>query len=59
MAITVSELNIINGIKNLAKNEDILVCPEGASTWQAALKMKNAAILNSDEKILLLNTGSA
>lgn len=59
MAIAISEADIIAGLLELSKEEGILVCPEGAATWEAMLQMKNAGILNGDEKILLLNTGSA
>ncbi len=59
MAIAVSEEDIINGVLELAKNEGVLLGPEGAATWQAMIQMKNTFILNGDEKILLLNTGSA
>jgi threonine synthase len=59
MAIAVSEEDILNGVLELAKLEGLLLCPEGAATWQAMIQMKNDSILNGDEKILLLNTGSA
>jgi threonine synthase len=58
MAIAVSDEDILHGQQELAKNEGILVCPEGAATWQAMIQMKNSGILNGNEKILLLNTGS-
>ena len=59
MAIAVSEEDIINGLQELAKNEGVLVSPEGAATWQAMIQMKHSGMLNGNEKILLLNTGSA
>ncbi len=59
IAIAVSEDDIINGVEELAKNEGVLVCPEGAATWQAMIQMKHSRLLNGEEKILLLNTGSA
>jgi threonine synthase len=59
VAIAVSEEDIINGVLELAKIEGVLLCPEGAATWQAMIQMKNAFILDGNEKILLLNTGSA
>jgi threonine synthase len=59
MAIAVTEEDIINGLQELAKNEGILVCPEGAATWKAMIQMKDTRILKGDEKILLLNTGSS
>ena len=59
MAIAVSEEDVFHGIKELAENEGVLLCPEGAATWQAMIQMKNSGLLNGDEKILLLNTGTA
>ncbi|MEO6820451.1 MAG: threonine synthase [Ginsengibacter sp.] len=59
MAIAVSEEDIFHGIRELAQNEGFLLCPEGAATWQAMIQMKNAGLLNGEEKILLLNTGTA
>jgi threonine synthase len=43
----------------LAKKEGLLLSPEGAATWQAMIQMKNTGLINGEEKILLLNTGSA
>ena len=59
MAIAVSEEDIFDGINYMAKNEGILLSPEGAATWQAMLQMKKCGVLTCSEKILLLNTGSA
>lgn len=59
MAVAVSEADILAGVYKLAKDEGLLVCPEGAATWEAMLQMKSSGILNGDENILLLNTGSA
>jgi threonine synthase len=58
-AIAVSEEDIIDGVLELAKKEGILLSPEGAATWQAMIQMKNTGLINGEEKILLLNTGSA
>lgn len=58
MAVAVSEENIIAGVHELAKEEGIFVCPEGAATWEAAKQLKESGELNGSEKIVLLNTGS-
>ncbi len=57
-AIAVGEDEMLEGLQELAKNEGILVCPEGAATWQAMIQMKKNGLLKGDEKILLMNTGS-
>ena len=58
MAVAVSEEAIIAGVHELAKEEGILVCPEGAATWKAMIQLKESKDLEGDEKIVLLNTGS-
>jgi len=58
-AIAVSEEDIIKSTLELARKEGLLLSPEGAATWQAMIQMKNKDILSGDERILLLNTGSA
>jgi threonine synthase len=58
MAVAVSEEDIIAGVHELAKEEGVLVCPEGAATWKAMIQLKESEDLKGDEKIILLNTGS-
>jgi threonine synthase len=58
-AIAVTEEDIIKSTLELAKKEGLLLSPEGAATWQAMIQMKNTGLINGEEKILLLNTGSA
>ncbi len=59
MAIAVTEEDIVIAQKDLANKEGLLLCPEGAATWQAMLQMKKSGKLTGDEEILLINTGSA
>jgi threonine synthase len=58
MAVTVSDEEIIAGIKEFARSEGILLSPEGAATWKALNKLAGAGKIEADEKILLLNTGT-
>ncbi|MEO6813072.1 MAG: threonine synthase [Ginsengibacter sp.] len=58
LAVAVSEEDILTGVHELAKEEGILVCPEGAATWKAMIQLKESGELEGDEKILLLNTGT-
>ena len=57
-ALTVTESEMISGVKELAASEGILVAPEGAAVWKGLLKLVDDRFINHDEKILLLNTGS-
>jgi threonine synthase len=57
-ALTVSEEEMILGVKEIARLEGILVAPEGAAVWKGLLKLLQSGSINRDEQILLLNTGS-
>ncbi|MEO6682651.1 MAG: threonine synthase, partial [Ginsengibacter sp.] len=59
MAVAVAENDIIDAVYELAREEGILVCPEGAATWRALIQLKESGELTGKENILLMNTGSA
>ena len=59
VAIAVTEEAILQGVYELAQEEGILVCPEGAAVWKAMIQMKDRGLLTGGENIVLLNTGSA
>lgn len=56
--ITVSEEEIVAGVKEIAATEGILAAPEGAAVWKALLHMRNQGMIEPADKVLLLNTGS-
>ena len=56
--VSISEEEIIAGVKEIAKMEGHIISPEGAATWKALLHLHKNKMINADEKILLLNTGS-
>jgi threonine synthase len=58
VAVAVSEEDIIAGVHELAKEEGVLICPEGAATWKAMIQLKQTEDLRGDENIVLLKTGS-
>ncbi|MEO6914657.1 MAG: threonine synthase [Chitinophagaceae bacterium] len=58
MAISVSEKEIIDAVKEIAKSEGLIISPEGAATWAALQQLKKRNLVDPFEKILLLNTGS-
>lgn len=58
LPVTVSEEEIIQGVKEMARYEGILAAPEGGAIWKALLQLTQQKIISKDEKILLLNTGS-
>jgi len=56
--ITVSDQEIRNGIKEVARNEGIWLSPEGSATWVALNLLLRKNSIRADQKVLLLNTGS-
>ncbi|MEP7278186.1 MAG: threonine synthase [Bacteroidota bacterium] len=58
MAHAVSEKEIMNAVKEIARTEGMIVSPEGAATWQALRHLRNTHVVDSADKIVLLNTGS-
>lgn len=57
-AISVSEREIVQSVKEIAATEGMLVAPEGAALLSALKKSLATGGIKRDEKILLLNTGS-
>lgn len=57
-AISISEQEMIVGLKELGSSEGLFVAPEGAAVWMAARKLLDTGFIQYDEEILLLNTGS-
>ncbi|PVY41376.1 threonine synthase [Pontibacter virosus] len=57
-AISITEQDMITGLKELGTNEGLFVAPEGAAVWMAARKLLDTGFIQYDEEILLLNTGS-
>ena len=58
MAYAVSEEEIVEGVKEFARTEGLLICPEGAAVWKALLHLRRMKVVDAAEKIVLLNTGS-
>lgn len=58
LVVTVDENEIIAGVEEIAKEEGLIISPEGAATWKALIQLRNNKKINPSEKILLLNTGS-
>lgn len=59
IAISVSENEIQDGVKILAATEGLFVCPEGGALISALKKLINNKQIHAEERVLLLNTGSA
>jgi threonine synthase len=57
-SVTISEQEMIDGVKEMAKQEGVLVAPEGAALWKAIPKLIASKEISHSEKILIVNTGS-
>jgi threonine synthase len=57
-AISVSDSEIITAIRTLAKNEGILIAPEGAATFASLNKLIEIGFIDSSDSIVLFGTGS-
>ena len=57
--MSVTEQELMEGVKSLAKNEGLFVAPEGGALLPAVMKAIENKWISADDKILLLNTGSA
>ena len=56
-AIAVSEDEIARAGRELAQQEGVFACPEGAAAWAALSRPEAAAALGDAETIVLFNTG--
>lgn len=57
-AVTVTDEEILQSVKTLAETEGVYPCPEGAATYAAFENLIHSGYLSSDERVVLINTGS-
>ncbi|GCE23964.1 threonine synthase [Dictyobacter kobayashii] len=57
-ALAVDDDELLHAQAELASNEGLFVCPEGAATLVAAHKLREQGWIKADERVVLLNTGS-
>ncbi len=57
-AITISDTELLDGVRQLSAQQGIYACPEGGAVWKAAQQLLETGWLKPDEKIVLFNTGS-
>lgn len=58
-AIAIGEEEIISGVQEMARTEGLLVAPEGAAVWQALKQLVRNGWIHPEERVVLVNTGSA
>jgi len=57
-AVAVEDDEILKAQHMLASHEGIFSCPEGAATLSAAIELARNGWIKSDERVVLLNTGT-
>lgn len=57
-AIAVADAEIEAAMLDLAAQEGLLFCPEGAATYVAARRLLEQGVIRPSERVLLLNTGA-
>ena len=57
-AVAVSDDEILAAMRELSEEEGLFICPEGAATLAGLLHLRDAGLVDADERIVLFNTGS-
>jgi threonine synthase len=57
-AVAVEDEAILDAEEMIASTEGTFICPEGAATLTAAIRLKESGWIRPDETVVLLNTGS-
>ena len=57
-AVAVQDEDILKAQKMLASTEGVFVCPEGAATLSASVKLAESGWIKDKDKVVLLNTGT-
>lgn len=57
-AVAVDDREILQAEEMMASREGTFVCPEGAATLSAVIKLVDTGWIKADERVVLLNTGS-
>lgn len=57
-AISISDEALLKELKNVATLDGAFVCPEGATTFAAARKLREDGWIKKEDKVVVLNTGA-
>lgn len=58
LALAITDEQMLEGLRELGKEEGLFVAPEGAAVWMAARHLLSTGWIRPEEQVLLLNTGS-
>jgi threonine synthase len=54
----VSDSELLEGVRLLARTEGIFACPEGGATVATARRLVESGWIGKDERVVLFNTGT-
>ena len=57
-AVTVSDAELLEGVRELSAHQGVYACPEGGAVWKAAQNLLETGWIKPDENVVLFNTGS-
>ena len=57
-AVCVSDDQLLEGVYELAKHQGLYACPEAGAVWKAAQHLLSIDWIDSNERVVLFNTGS-
>lgn len=58
VCIAVSDAEILDATRQIAREEGCVICPEGAANLAAAVRLRDSGWLAPSDRVLLLNTGA-
>jgi len=56
--MTISDADLLDGVRELAAEQGLFVCPEGGAAWKAARLLRQRGWLHEDDSVVVFNTGS-
>jgi len=58
LAVSISDDAILASLRDWAKNEGVLLCPEGAAATAAYSHLLDSGVLKPEDRVVLFNTGA-
>lgn len=58
LAIAVTDDEIVESMREVARQEGIFMCPEGAATWAALKRLKQSGDVKPSDRVVLFNTAT-
>ena len=58
-AMTVTDIELMQGVEELARHQGFHCAPEGGAIWIAARRLKDSGWIRRDDTVVLFNTGAA